>query len=200
MASAQPRLNESLLARLDGLIDGQVRRLEKVEARADAEREEARRVRMRDAMHERTEIGSRYDSAFRSFGTTVPEPADDEAPSRYRARLFNRLARRLSPDHDLAGVRADDLGGQPVVLDRFEEMIIAAAKAEGERPSIDNLPRDGAMISRARVDSDTGSKITEWFGKESFIKSMGREGRRVLRLVDPASGRVLLGAPFSRAD
>ena len=86
------------------------------------------------------------------------------------------------------------------MLDRFEEMLIAAAKVEGERPSIDNLPTDGAMVARTRTDADTGAKVTEFYGKESFIKSMGREGRRVLRLVDPASGRVLLGAPFSRAD
>jgi hypothetical protein len=64
--------------------------------RGAAAREDARRARMRDAMHERTEIASRCDSAFRSFGTTVPEPADDERPSAYRNRLFNRLARRLS--------------------------------------------------------------------------------------------------------
>ena len=190
----------SALARIDSLLDRQVARLEKIEAEQAAEREEARRARMRDNMHARTEIASRYDSAFRSFGSEPPAPADDEAPSRYRARLFNRLARKLAPDHDLASVRADDLGGHPTVIDRFEEMIIAAAKAEGERPSVENLPTDGAMISRARVDSDTGGKITEFFGKESFIKDFTRPGRRVVRLVDPASGRVLLGAPFSRAD
>jgi hypothetical protein len=195
-SSAQARFDETL-SRIDSLLDGQVARLERVEAQQAAEREEARRARMRDALHERTAIASRYDSAFRSFGTTVPEPADDEAPSRYRARLFNRLTRRLSPDHDLAGVRADDLGGQPIVLDRFEEMIIAAAKAEGERPSIDNLPTDGAMVARTRTDADTGGKVTEWFGRRSFIADMTRPGRKVLRLVDPGSGRVLVGAPFN---
>ena len=187
----------SALARIDSLLDRQVARLERVEAKQAAEREEARRVRMRDAMHARTEIASRYDSAFRSFGSEPPAPADDEAPSRYRARLFNRLARKLAPDHDLASVRADDLGGHPTVLDRFEEMLIAAAKAEGERPSIDNLPTNGEMISRARVDADTGAKVTEFYGKRSFIADMGRPGRRVLRLIDPRSGRVLLGEPFS---
>jgi hypothetical protein len=195
-SSAQARFDDTL-SRIDSVLDQQVARLERVEAQQAAEREEVRRARMRDNMHARTEIASRYDSAFRAFGTTVPEPADDEAPSRYRARLFNRLARRLSPDHDLSSVRADDLGGQPIVLDRFEEMTIAAAKAEGERPSIDNLPTDGAMVARTRADADTGSRVTEWFGKRSFIADMGRPGRRVLRLIDPRSGRVLLGEPFS---
>jgi hypothetical protein len=197
-------MSSSALARIDSLLDRQIARLEKVEAQQAAEREEARRARMRDAMHERTAIASRYDSAFRSFGSTVPEPADDEAPSAYRSRLFNRLARRLSPDHDLSSVRADDLGGQPNVLDRFEEirfeeMIIAAAKSEGERPSQENLPANGEMISRARVDSDTGSQITEWFGKRSFIADMGLPGRRVGCIRDARSGQAIWGTGLPQA-
>ena len=139
MSAVQQRFDDTL-SRLDSVLDQQVARLERVEAQQAAEREEARRARMRDAMHERTEIGSRYADAFRSFGTEVPAPVDDEAPSRYRARLFNRLARRLPPDHKLAQIRSDDLGSQPQVFDNFEEMIIDAAKAEGERPSQENLP------------------------------------------------------------
>jgi hypothetical protein len=130
MSTAQNRL-DSTMSRLDSVLDQQLARLERVEAQQAAEREEARRVRMRDAMHERVEIGSRYDSAFRSFGSEVPAPVDDESPSRYRARLYNRLARRLSPDHKLASVRADDISAQPIVLDRFEQMLLDAAKAEG---------------------------------------------------------------------
>src|SRR5271170_1813633 len=71
-------------------------------ASKEAEREEARRHRQRDNMHERNEIASRYDASFAAFGTTVPQAADDEPASRYRARLYNMLARKLAPDHDLA--------------------------------------------------------------------------------------------------
>jgi hypothetical protein len=189
-------MSTSALARIDSLLDRQVARLEKIEAQQAAEREEARRARMRDAMYERTEIGSRYADAFRSFGTEVPAPVDDEPPSRYRARLFNRLARKLPEGHEWASTRADDLplGG---VMDNIEKMVLEAAKAEGERPSQENLPTDGAMVARTRTDADTGGKVTEWFGKESFVKDFTRPGRRVLRLIDPRSGRVLLGEPFS---
>jgi hypothetical protein len=199
MSAVQQRFDDTL-SRIDNVLDAQVRRIEKVEAEQAAEREEARRQRQRDAMYERTEIGSRYADAFRSFGTEVPAPVDDEAPSAYRRRLFNRLARKLPPDHKLASIRSDDLGSQPQVFDNFEEMIIAAAKAEGEHPSEENLPPNGEMISRARVDADSGSKITEWYATESFIKGLTRPGRKVLRLIDPTSGRVLLGAPFPRAN
>ena len=60
MATAQARFDETL-SRIDSVLDAQVARLERVEAQQAAEREEARRARMRDAMHERTEIASRYD-------------------------------------------------------------------------------------------------------------------------------------------
>ena len=148
--SALPQRFNSTLNRLDNLLDTQVARLEKVEAAQAADREEARRARMRDAMYERNEIGSRYADAYRSFGSEVPAPADDEAPSAYRRRLFNRLVRRLSPDHKLAQIRSDDLGNQPVVFDNFEAMLLAAAKAEGERPSQENLPTNGEMIAHPR--------------------------------------------------
>ena len=125
-------------------------------------------------------------------------PVDDEAPSAYRRRLFNRLARKLSPDHRLASIRSDDLGGQEVVFENFEQMLLEAAKAEGERPSIANLPPDGAMISRARVDADSGAKVTEFFGTQSFVKDFTRAGRRVARIIDPNSRTVIWGQPLDR--
>jgi hypothetical protein len=57
--------------------------------------------------------------------------------------LFNRLARRLAPDHELSSIRADDLGSQPVVFDNFEALLLQAAVAEGASPSEANLPPDG---------------------------------------------------------
>jgi hypothetical protein len=197
MASPTARFDETI-SRLDSVLDRSMRRVEAVEARMDAEREDARRQRMRDAMHERTEIAARYDSAFRSFGTTVPEPADDEPVAAYRRRLFNRLARKLAPDHELSSIRADDLGGQAIVLDNFERMLLDAAKVEGERPSVENLPADGSMVMRTRTDDMNGKSI-EWFGKRSFIADMGGPGRPVERIVDRRTGNAIWGRPFSQA-
>jgi hypothetical protein len=105
-------------------------------------------LRMRDKAEQRREIAARYDDSFRSFGTTTLEAADDEAPAAYRRRLFNRSARKHAPDHELSSIRADDLGGQAIVLDYFERMLLDAAQAEGERPSIDNLLPSGEMVAR----------------------------------------------------
>ena len=86
-------------------------------------------------------------------------------------------------------IRADDLPSGQAYLN-FEQMIIDAAKAEGEHPSFDNLPPSGELISRVRTDEDTDAKATHCFGKESFIKSLGREGRRVVRIVHPVHGAL----------
>ena len=197
MSTAQNRL-DSTMSRLDDVLDSQLRRLEKIEAQHAAEREAARAQRARDNAEARRGIQARYDSAFRSFGSETPMPVDDEGPLAYRSRLYNRLARRLSPDHKLAAIRADDLGNQPQVFDNFEEMLLDAAKAEGERPSQENLPTDGTIIARTRTDSDTGSKVTEFFGRESFIKDFTRPGRKVMRLIDPNSRTVVWGRPLDR--
>ena len=189
---------DGVAARADVMIERQLRAQEEAQARADATAEEARRQRARSYAESCRQYAARYDDSYAAFNVQVPQPVDGENPEKYRNRLFNRLVRKLPEGHKWQGVRADDLAlGAP--MDTVEEMVLEAAKAEGLQPSFDNLPSTGEMIERRRAD-DAGSKITEFFGRESYIKSMGRPGRRVLRLVNPKDGRVLLGAPFPRAD
>jgi hypothetical protein len=190
---------QSQINRLDALLDRKLAAQEAEQARADASLEDARRQRQRANAEARREIQAVYADAYKSFGTEVPAPVDDESPSAFRKRLFNRLARRLPSGHDLANVRADDLGSQPVVFDNFERMLLDAAKVEGEKPSFENLPASGELISRNRIDSATGERMTEWFGRESFIKSMGREGRKLLHIKNPQTGDVLWGKPLEQA-
>jgi hypothetical protein len=189
MSAVQARFDETL-RRADDLLRERLRREEQELARQDASLEEARRQRQRANAEARRQIAGVYDDAFRSFGTEVPAAVDDEAPAAYRRRLFNRLARKLAPDHDLARVRADDVSAQPIVFDNFEALIIEAAKREGAKPSFDNLPPSGEMVARHRQD-DMGQRVTEFFGRESFLKSMGREGRRVAAIYDRNSGQAI---------
>ena len=185
------------MARMDSVFDQRLRLEEQELAAAAQRRADAARAKARDDAERRRLIAERYDDSFRAFGTEVPAAVDDEAPAAYRRRLFNRLARKLAPDHELAQIRADDVSGQPIVFDNFEAMLLDAAKAEGERPSTENLPSDGSLIARNRVD-DMGAKTTEFFGRESFVKSMGLPGRRVLRICNPKTGDVLHGPRFRR--
>ena len=177
MAALQNRLDETL-SRADEVLRQRVRREERELAAESIEREAARRQRQRDNAESRRVIAETYADAYASFGTEVPAPADDEAPSAYRRRLYNRLARKLPTNHDLADLRADDLGGSTLVFDNFEKLLLEAATAEGFKPSVDNLPSDGSLISRVRTD-ENNAKWTEYFGRQSFIKDLTRPGRRV---------------------
>jgi hypothetical protein len=196
MSAVQARFDETL-SRADDLLRERLRREQAELERQDAEREREAVEKARADSERRRQIAERYDPAFQSFGTETPAPRDDESPFAFRRRLFARLVRKLPDSHDLAEVRADELTGQ--AMTNLEAMLLEAAKAEAQRPSQENLPPSGELISRNRVDSATGERSVEWFGKESFIRGMGRPGRRVLRLMDPKTGSVLLGQPFSKA-
>jgi hypothetical protein len=185
---------QSQMNRLDTIINRRMGEEEAALKREDDAREDARRAKMRDNAEARCLIALTYDDAFR-FGVTTPEPADDEAPAAFRKRLFNVLARKLPPEHDLAQLRADDLGSQPIVFDNFETELIKAATAEGASPSFENLPDDGSLVARHRTD-DMGQRVTEFYGRRSFIADMGRPGRQVERMVDRNSGQTIWGELF----
>ena len=174
MTSELQRAEKRLAAMIDRRADA-----EEAQARADAAaRMMAEREQARADSERRREIQVRYADAFASHGSLVPAPVDDERPGQYRKRLFDALQRKLPGGHDLATVRSDDLV-TTATRENFEQMLLQAAIAEGAKPSRDNLPRDGSMISRVRVDDDTGERRTEWYGRESFIKQLGRPGRKV---------------------
>lgn len=191
-ATAQTKFSDTI-NRLDALLDQRLKREEAEQARADASLEEARRQRQRSQAEARTEIAARYDSAYASFGTTVPQAADDEPVQKYRARLFNRLTRRLPGSNEWSATRADDIPLGPA-MDTIEALVLQAAQLEGQRPSFENLP-DTGMVVRHRTD-DMGQRVTEFFGRRSFIADMGRPGRPVERIVDRNSGQTIWGKPF----
>ncbi len=199
MSALQSRYDETM-SRADGLLREKLRREEAELAQQDAEREREAADRARRYAERRREIQAAYSDSFASFGTEVPAPVDDELPSEYRRRLFTRLQCKLPSDHSLADIRSDDLRAlTKTAFEIFERQMLDAAKQEGERPSASNLPADGSLISRTRVDPDTGEKHIDWYGARSFIADMSRGGRRVLRFLNPRDGSVLMGPPFSKA-
>jgi hypothetical protein len=193
MSALQEKMN-----RLDALLDRKLADREAEQAREDASLEDARRQRQRANAEARREIAARYDSAYQSFGTTVPEAADDEPVQRYRARLFDRLARRLPETNEWATVRADNLPSG-IAFDNVEKLVLESAVSEGLRPSFDNLPPDGSEISRVRVDPNTNERSTNFYSRRSFIHDFSRPGQRVLRFLNPKTGDVLFGPVFPRA-
>jgi hypothetical protein len=178
------------------LLDERVSRDEAELARERVKRADAARARYRADADDCREVASRYDGAFASFGVETPQAKDGEDPDDYRLRLFRRLLRRLPDDHDLQGI--DPSGLPEIALDNFEAQLIRDAAAEGASPSEANLPADGSLISRNRVDDATNARSITWHGRRSFIADLTRPGRRVTRIVHPAHGAIW-GAPFSRA-
>ena len=194
--STQGRLAETL-SRADEVLRKRLK-LEQAQLEAeDAARADEARDKARADVEKRRMVAAKFDDAFRAFSVETPQARDDESPGQYRRRLFSRLQRKLPDSHDLVDIRADDLPSGQAYLN-FEQMIIDAAKAEGERPSEANLPRDGSLIARNRVDDATNAKWTEYFGRRSFVADLTRPGRRVARIVHPTHGAIW-GAPFSKA-
>jgi hypothetical protein len=139
--------------RLTEMINARAER-EELQRREDrAERMRAEREQAREDAERRREIQARYADSFSAFGSLVPPPIDDERPGAYRKRLFDSLQRKLPPTHDLAMVRSDELSSGPARRN-FEAMLLAVA--EGDKQSFANLPKDGSMVTRVRVDPDSG--------------------------------------------
>jgi hypothetical protein len=103
----------------------------------------------------------------------------------------------LPSDHELAGFDPRQIG--PSAIAELEAQLLEALDQEAETPTGDNLPAAGQPFREVtKTDSATNGRETRFYGRESFIKAMSRPARRVLRIVDPRDGKVLLGAPWSR--
>jgi hypothetical protein len=145
---------------------------ERVQEAAEA-RERARRDAENCRKHQVA-----YSDSFASFGVQAPAPVSDERPGDYRRRLFANLQARLSPRSKLYPLDPDAMDRDTISI--LEPQLHQAAKAEGETPSYDNLPRDGSMVERLRLDPQTNHKQIEYFGRRSFIADMTTPGRRVV--------------------
>jgi hypothetical protein len=192
----QTRISRST-ARIDNLLADIERREREREAREDAARMRADAAQARADAERTREIQVRYDSAFRAFGVQTPPAVEGERPGQYRQRLYEGLRRKLPSNHELFSTRADDIPAS--AAKNFERMVIEAAMAEATKPSLENLPASGELLRRDTVDPMTGARSIGWHGRESFIKSLGRPGGRVLRIINRKDNSVIWGQPFSRA-
>jgi hypothetical protein len=156
---------------------------EEAALRADAAgREQERRDRARRWDESCAKHAAAFQQSYAAFGQQPPMRVGDESPFKFRRRLFRGIQDRLPDGHRLVGVEADQLGSD--AIEEFERLLFEAAEKEGVEPSGSNLPPtvDDPRAMRMRQDSTNGRTFVEWKAKESFIKALGRPGRRVVAI------------------
>jgi len=129
-----------------------------------------------------------YDDTLLRVGMRAPEPTLGQSANDYRREQLRTMKKAFLQNHDLykvnmRGLRADAL---PI----FENQVLEAVPVEAFNPM--NVPK-GTMKEIVQINPDNGSKIHLFLGQESFVKQMGRPGRRVASFMHTydASGRGL---------
>ena len=120
-------------------------------------------------------IQERWDGTFAKLDRSCPAQRADEAPVDYLRRL-SRIGRRYIPKGEqMASVNFAELNDD--VVPKFSELMRAAVERNLYRT--DNMA-PGELRAVMRVDENTGQKIREWIGPDSFVKAMGQPCRRVI--------------------
>jgi hypothetical protein len=127
-----------------------------------------------------------YDDTLRKVGMRAPEPTLGQTVNDYRRETLRTLKRTFLPEvHDLykvnyRGLKADALGV-------FEPQLLNACVVEANNPA--HVPH-GELRKVEELDQYGQLKTIKFIGQESFVKAMGRPGRRVKSfLFDPRSIR-----------
>jgi hypothetical protein len=117
-----------------------------------------------------------YDEALRRVGARAPQPTLGQSVNNYRRETLRQLKRTFLPqNHPLyqvqfRGLRSDAL---PV----FEQQLLPACVEEANNPL--HVPL-GELRKIEELDGYGKLKTIRFVGQESFVKAMGRPGRRVL--------------------
>lgn len=114
---------------------------------------------------------ARADNVFAGFGQRAPRPLEGESLGDYRKRLATKLKTYSTTWKGVKLTRLDDEAFAPI-----EAQIYADATAAAANP-VDLEAGELRMVTK--VDPTTGVRSNVFYGKESFVKGMGRPGRRV---------------------
>jgi hypothetical protein len=114
---------------------------------------------------------ARADAVFNGFGQRAPRPLEGEALVDYRKRLATKL-KGYSPIWK--NVKFSQLPEEAFGI--AETQVYADAVAAASNPT--DLEA-GELRQVTKMDPTTGVRTINFYGKESFVKQMGRPGRRV---------------------
>lgn len=114
---------------------------------------------------------AKADSVFMGFGKAAPRPLEGESLLNYR----KRLATHLKPYSTVwKSVKFSQLPEEAFGI--AENQVYSDAAAAAANP-VDL--GDGELREVARTDPRTGLKTIVFYGRDSFVKNMGRPARRV---------------------
>jgi hypothetical protein len=117
-----------------------------------------------------------YDNTLREVGGRAPQPILGQSATRYRKETCRAFKRNfLPPNHELyqvnyRGLKTDSLAA-------LEPQLLQACVAEANNPN--TVPP--GEFRKIEVRNQYGQlQMTKFIGPESFVKAMGRPGRRVV--------------------
>lgn len=119
-------------------------------------------------------LQERYDEALSSWDRRAPAPILGQDIDSYRRDTLVKIKKLLPEGHELRKVQIRRMPND--ALNVFEPQILKACRSEAYNPN--TVPR-GEFRKVVKVDAN-GSRMVEWVGQESFVKQLGREGRRVV--------------------
>ena len=127
-----------------------------------------------------------YDDTLRKVGMRAPQPVLGETVNHYRRETLRNLKRTFLPQtHDLYQVQFRQLPAD--ILQVFEPQLLTAVVTEAYNPA--HVP-PGELRKIEEYDEYGKVRTIKFIGQESFVKAMGRPGRRVKSfLFDPRSIR-----------
>jgi hypothetical protein len=115
-----------------------------------------------------------YNKELSDIGFEAPTPKADQKSGHYRRTSLQHFADRFLPQlHEFAKMNYLEMPYD--VLKIFEPQVLKACVKEYQNPN--NVPL-GELRKIERKDGFGNTKI-EFVGRESFVKAMGRPGRRV---------------------
>jgi hypothetical protein len=134
----------------------------------------------------------KYDGTLRQVGMRAPEPVLGQSPDDYRRETLRTLKKTFLANHELNKVNMRGLDSS--VLPPFEAQVLDAVVKEAYNPQ--NVP-PGELRKIERYDEYNKVKEILFVGQDSFVKQMGRAGRKVVSFLtpngryDPAKGKWL---------
>jgi hypothetical protein len=116
-----------------------------------------------------------YDNTLRKVGMRAPQPVLGTTVNDYRRETLRNLKRTFLPQtHPLYEVQFRQLKAD--ALGVLEPQLLQACVVEANNPC--HVPT-GELRKVEELDEFGKLKTIKWIGQESFVKAMGRPGRRV---------------------